>query len=239
MRMAILALGATLAGCGITQGTVIDGDFALRFDGDGCVVARGDPELLGLAITVEAWVRGVDQRPDDRGIIVSLGESASLWASPYQTGWGKPSDFTHTGWTTNNVVYDDTERHHIASVWSVDVEGAIFYDGYRTNPDDQGLPWTEVPGYDTIRIGCAKGGVNPFVGVIDEVRVSSTVRYHLTAFEPPTQPFEADGDTIALYHFDLGSGDRALEARDQFPGIIEGATWAPGLLDGYEEDTGW
>lgn len=237
MRLAIFALVATLIGCAPTQATIQDGDFALRFEGDGCVVAEGDPQTLGLAITVEAWVQAIGETPDDRGVIVSLGESGALWASPYQTGWGKPTDFTKTGWAIPNVVYEDTERHHIATVWSTDVKGGIFYDGYRLN-NETALPWTEVPGYDTIRIGCASGGANPFIGVIDEVRVSSTVRYNLTAFQPSTEPFQADGDTIALYHFDLGGGDHVLEARDQFPGLIDKAEWTAGLLEGSESDTG-
>lgn len=42
-----------------------------------------------------------------------------------------------------------------------------------------------------------------FAGILDELRLSSTLRY-ATDFAPPTAPFAADADTAALYHFDEG-----------------------------------
>lgn len=44
-----------------------------------------------------------------------------------------------------------------------------------------------------------------FSGWIDEVRLSSVVRY-TERFNRPTQPFVVDSDTVALYHFDEGQG---------------------------------
>jgi len=42
-----------------------------------------------------------------------------------------------------------------------------------------------------------------FTGWIDELRVSSRVRY-TAPFDRPTTPFATDADTVALYHFDDG-----------------------------------
>ncbi len=44
-----------------------------------------------------------------------------------------------------------------------------------------------------------------FRGLLDEVRVSNSLRY-LGLFSRPIAPFVADGNTAALYHFDEGSG---------------------------------
>ncbi len=60
-------------------------------------------------------------------------------------------------------------------------------------------------------IGAEKHDVDPvtfpsFRGWIDEVRLSATVRYNGN-FQRPRDPFVPDGDTLALYHFDEGSGD--------------------------------
>jgi hypothetical protein len=59
-------------------------------------------------------------------------------------------------------------------------------------------------------IGAEKHDAGPlypsYSGWIDEVRVSSVVRY-AAAFARPSAPFTTDAQTVALYHFDEGSGD--------------------------------
>jgi Concanavalin A-like lectin/glucanases superfamily len=45
-----------------------------------------------------------------------------------------------------------------------------------------------------------------FSGWIDEVRLSTTIRYHAN-FTRPSAPFPTDPQTVALYHFDEGDGD--------------------------------
>lgn len=63
-----------------------------------------------------------------------------------------------------------------------------------------------------------------FHGVINEVRVSKTVRYDKD-FTPPTR-FEPDPETTALYHFDEATGDVLHDASaNKHDGKIIGATW--------------
>ncbi len=50
-----------------------------------------------------------------------------------------------------------------------------------------------------------------FSGWMDEVRISTTLRY-TAPFAPPTAPFTADAATAALYHFDEGSGNVAHDS---------------------------
>lgn len=45
-----------------------------------------------------------------------------------------------------------------------------------------------------------------FDGFIDEVRISNVVRYK-SSFRPPSKPFEADENTLALWHFDEDEGE--------------------------------
>ncbi len=50
-----------------------------------------------------------------------------------------------------------------------------------------------------------------FPGEIDEVRLSNMARYS-SNFTPPTKPFTSDGNTLALYHFNEGSGSVAEDS---------------------------
>ncbi len=50
-----------------------------------------------------------------------------------------------------------------------------------------------------------------FNGWIDEVRISTGVRY-TGNFTPALTPFVPDASTLALYHFDEGSGTLVLDA---------------------------
>jgi hypothetical protein len=63
-----------------------------------------------------------------------------------------------------------------------------------------------------------------FQGVIDEVRISTRARYDRD-FTPQAR-FEADDDTLALYHFDEGQGDLAKDSSGNgHDGKIVGAKW--------------
>jgi hypothetical protein len=50
-----------------------------------------------------------------------------------------------------------------------------------------------------------------FNGIIDELRISNTLRY-TTSFTPVLTPFTVDGSTVALYHFDEGTGQFTFDA---------------------------
>ena len=55
------------------------------------------------------------------------------------------------------------------------------------------------------------GNNSNMYGYLDEFRISNSVRY-TDEFTPPTEPFTADGNTLALYHFDDGTGQVASDA---------------------------
>lgn len=121
---------------------------------------------------------------------------------------------------------DDDRWHHVALTRAVDSgDLALFVDGMpdatasgpvgdvsypdRAQPrpecaDDQ--PCTLSDPY--LVLGAEKHDAGPdypsYAGLVDELRLSTTLRY-TGPFEPP-QRFEPDADTAALYHFDEGSG---------------------------------
>ena len=69
-------------------------------------------------------------------------------------------------------------------------------------------------------------GKNAVHGIIDEVRISNIARY--TDDYTPTERFENDEHTLALYHFDSGQGDELLDSSGNgHHGTILGAEWVP------------
>ncbi|MCL4789433.1 MAG: LamG domain-containing protein [Verrucomicrobia bacterium] len=120
------------------------------------------------------------------------------------------------------AVVADGQWHHIAvtrqqtagdSLLRIFVDGALDAQGdgppgdlsYR---DGRSTAWPNSDPY--LVLGAEKhdaGADYPsYSGWLDEVRISSTVRY-TGPFTPPTEPFAADANTAALYHLDEGSGD--------------------------------
>jgi hypothetical protein len=51
-----------------------------------------------------------------------------------------------------------------------------------------------------------------FDGIIDELRISNTLRYTGASFTPSLTPFAVDGNTVALYHFDEGAEQLTFDA---------------------------
>jgi hypothetical protein len=99
------------------------------------------------------------------------------------------------------------------------VDGALEAQADGPNGDisypDDGVPGSHCGGPCTgsdpfLVIGAEKHDAGPqypsFSGWVDEVRLSNVLR-HSGAFSRPSAPFVTDADTVALYHFDEGSGD--------------------------------
>jgi len=137
---------------------------------------------------------------------------------------------------TTNVL--DNQWHHVAVqrrradgwLWLY-VDGRLEAqgdgpDGDVSYPDDGvpgnfcgGLPCTNSDPY--LVLGAEKhdaGAQFPsFAGWLDEFRLSNVLRY-ATSFTRPTAPFLPDANTVALYHFDEGSGDVIIDT----PGVSGG-----------------
>ncbi|MCU0479114.1 MAG: PQQ-dependent sugar dehydrogenase [Chloroflexi bacterium] len=118
-------------------------------------------------------------------------------------------------------------------------------DGDVSYPDD-GVPGpfcggSPCTGSDPfLVIGAEKHDAGPgypsFGGWVDELRISTTLRYAST-FTRPAGPFAPDASTAALYHFDEGGGDVVADSSGaaggpspgerRFGGSPAGPEWSP------------
>jgi len=207
-----------------------DGDCALRFDGvDDYVAVPHDVTLDGGAdpLTVEAWIY-YDQIASGCMTHVRKGTASSstydYWhhknVSPDDSlYWGSWSGYTVVtfsavsplAWFHYAGVYDPSAGEARTYLNGVLAEVGSIYGASTANTDDLrvGIDWD---------FGC------PMDGVIDEVRISSSVRYSAD-FSPPG-PFTADADTMALWHFDEYAGATAYDSSGNGNhGALVGPAW--------------
>jgi len=112
-----------------------------------------------------------------------------------------------------SLLMQDGKWYHIAVTWHVDGKDTdldVFINGrkkmyafYRGGISRELKPADLAPAEDKLRFGSAIGyGYNEVAGqLFDEVRVSNVVRY-TEDFEPATQPFTTDVNTVLLLHLD-------------------------------------
>ena len=126
-----------------------------------------------------------------------------------------------------NINPHDGAWHHLAGCRSVSgsvLTLTMFWDG---NPVGSATGATSqigsatalyVGGYDTYKFGIS--------GSADEIRVSNTLRY-TTAFTPARR-FTADANTVALFHFDEGTGTTATDSSaNALSATLVGTSWSP------------
>lgn len=124
----------------------------------------------------------------------------------------------------------DGEWHHIAVQRASSGALSLYVDGIREQQDtgpggDVSYPDGQDPQsrQPLLVIGREKydlRGTLGYNGWIDEVRLSSTLRYAGSSFTVPTQPFDPDANTAALYHLDEGAGDAIRdENSNASPGV--------------------
>lgn len=86
-------------------------------------------------------------------------------------------------------------------------DGDISYPDDGVPTDDCGGPCVESDPFIVLAAEKHDAGAQypSFAGFIDELRLSSVLRYQVD-FTVPASPFVSDAQTLALYHFDEGSG---------------------------------
>jgi len=141
--------------------------------------------------------------------------------------------------------------HHVAVTRRLTGEMRIFVNGlltrsynglagdisYRVGRNITNHQWFNEP---YLVIGAEKHDYDPntypsFSGWIDEVRLSSVVRY-TTNFTSPSTPFVPDANTVGLYHFDEGSGTTVLDSSGAVGGPSHGVRRVGGLSNGPTYD---
>lgn len=208
----------TLLACG---SDATSGPFALAFDGgEDCVQADVGEVGAPAALTVEAWIRG-EPAPADRP------RPVVTWKGVFALGEVFGGDTTFSvgdaeGGASSVASVMDGVLHHVAGTWDGE-QASLYVDGVREAFAGGVAP---VATTSTLRIGC-DSDLNAFDGVVDEVRVSTRVRY-TDDFSPPIGPFEEDDvETFALFHLDEGSGDQAVDASSGLTAAVHGADWIP------------
>jgi hypothetical protein len=204
----------------------LEGPFALAFDGaEDCVEVDVADLEVPAALTVDVWLRGDPASADRLRPFVN-------WTGLFTLDEDRDGHAVFTvgdgpGTSTVDSVMDGV-LHHLAGTW----DGAtvsLYVDGVRQAFAD-GAP-TEAAS-STLRLGC-DGAANAYEGLLDEVRLSSTVRYG-DDFARPTGPFDLDDDAIALFHLDEGVDDRTFDEANGLIGQVEGPEWVSFSLSADE-----
>ncbi|MBT6582041.1 MAG: T9SS type A sorting domain-containing protein [Bacteroidetes Order II. Incertae sedis bacterium] len=104
--------------------------------------------------------------------------------------------------------------YHVAVTWNTADSMRIFLDGEQKAAIESAVPL--LGGVMPMAIGNGAADLwnsrfEGFRGMIDEVRVSVVERY-TENFDLPTAPYANDALTLALWHFDEGSGETTVDA---------------------------
>jgi hypothetical protein len=178
------------------------------------------------AFTVEGWVKRTGDTGRWETFFSNVNAGYSLASvNVYVDGGnadcgGNPSDqfawaYTRVGggWfiQCSGVSATLNAWHHVAVTRDAANTARIFINGVlRGTVNGSAAPTTT--GVGAFNIGDAgDAGDEYFLGLLDEVRVSSIARYS-TTFTPPTTAFVADPNTVALYHLNEGTGQTLLDA---------------------------
>jgi Concanavalin A-like lectin/glucanases superfamily len=133
----------------------------------------------------------------------------------------------NAAYVTDDVRVSRNEWHHIALV-GTGTELRLYVDGALHGTKAQTGPAGAVP---TVQpsAGSLKNPYEFFNGELDEFRISKRARYTASSFALPTSAFTPDADTLALWHFDEGTGNTAKDATSAHnDGTLAGATWGSG-----------
>ncbi len=201
------------------------GPFSLNFSGNGTMVVVPDsPSLkIPLNITLEAWIKptAVTGYNDIFGK-----HNYEMAIEPLNTGFKVTFAFGVGGvWRSiSSGQYDFNQWYHIAAI----------YDGSNMRLYVSGLKVANAltsgnidATTDPLRIGSADGNNDFYVGLIDEVRVSNSVRY-VSNFTIPQSPFNPDANTAGLWHLNEGSGTTTADSSSNGNNgsLIGGPVWS-------------
>jgi uncharacterized repeat protein (TIGR02543 family) len=216
-------------------------NYSLRFNGTNQQALFGNAiPALGRVFTVECcfyWERGTDTW---QAILERQQWGQQEWGiiigGPGSGYEGQVSGaFTYDG-NHNNAIYIDWSTplatgtwHHVALVGN-NTQIYLYVDGVRRNTMSLTGNLGAVP---SVQVSAASL-MNPyefFAGRIDEVRISNVARYTSDTYTYPLQaPFTADANTLALWHFDEGSGTTTADVsgNNHTGTTVNNPTWVSG-----------
>jgi hypothetical protein len=117
--------------------------------------------------------------------------------------------------------------HHIATSFDygypdVPDQMYLYFDGtlVASATSSEWQPFSKTNG--VVAIGATDTGFNPFIGRLDEVRISSVIRYTGNTYAVPNAPFVNDDSTLALWHFDEQTGATVFGDVGKYNNILTG-----------------
>jgi hypothetical protein len=201
------------------------GRFALRFDGVDDGVQIPSLSYDGSPCTIEFWLRCEEHK---LSVPVSLSGPKyrlSFFHQPNKSGLATGSDQGGSYATDPNPL--PNAWVHLAGTFTgakaeYFINGNRFPENERYNNRSPGIGL-----YLGWQLDSKQWG---YGGKIDELRVSRGIRYDAN-FKPAAR-FEADEATLALYHFDEGTGEVLVDSSPhKHHGKVVGATWVTSELD--------
>ncbi len=207
------------------------GPHALSFDGAPDCGTVDLTDAPPTTFTVETWLRGDPDAYDDarpfvvwRGVFeLSETDNGQVIFTVGPDGVGASHPFTVM----------DGVLHHVAGTYDgADGTVRLFVDGAQVGVGGTPAFVGDSPD-DRVQVGCSNEATEGFFGVLDEVRVSSTLRY-TDDFAVPTEIFKNDDDTFMLFHFDEGVGTVAASADGAYSMELTGTAWVDSPLGGKD-----
>ncbi|GAB4129681.1 MAG: hypothetical protein OHK0050_43690 [Roseiflexaceae bacterium] len=202
---------------------------ALQFNGVGQYAQGGTSASITGSQTIEFWMRAADSDNAPDGIVLATGtgqNNGGGWAISLingQVNWFQQAADNNYYGAAGATTLTSNAWYHIAITYDQNTNIAqVFVNGVPGTPTVvQPLllgPQLRVGGLD---------GYTFFNGQIDEVRISQGMRY-TTSFTPLTTVFANDDSTLALYHFDEGTGSSSADSSANANTLIFGSnapTW--------------
>jgi len=208
-------------------------------------VPASDTFNLSNNFTVEMWVKSNPSNTGEEFFVGNYGTGAGLDFKTYD-----PESLVSTAWGSTDGGYHFLNSDY-SSVW---ISGGWNHIALTVDSDFNITEWvngvsigtTNDPSFSSSGTGIyIGGGLGTFNGSIDEVRFSNTVRYTST-FTPATS-FTSDGNTVALWKFNEGSGTSATDSSNNghngtltgtpTPTWVNGVTSSTGQNDGGQQNT--
>jgi hypothetical protein len=228
MRSPCAPLLLLLIGCQEPQRAILNsaGSYALQFTQTGAPCIVGELERPSL-LTIEGWfMLPTDATSPILPLWVWENELA-VFITPDDVLYVNTGEALPTGLATP-VGIRDGEWHHVAITWDT-FEAQIFIDGALL--DTGALP---VKGNTntTLHMGCWPREGN-IVGLVDDVRISSSIRY-ADSFTPQAD-HSVDEDSIATWRLDEGYGLTATDTEAVHSLVLRELYWLP-LETGADPD---